>query len=125
MEFWGGGWIYAPDYEPTGDELWSCIGSGASVQYAGSDSGGYCDPQAESDILATETSSDVQAMYTYENYLAKQLPVIWLPTCLLYTSSVRYGSHCSANQVGIRDQLVCTIAQSGIRHDHFRIAAER
>ena len=56
MEFWGGGWIYAPDYEPTGDELWSCTGSGASVQYAGSDSGGYCDPQAESDILATETS---------------------------------------------------------------------
>jgi peptide/nickel transport system substrate-binding protein len=79
MEFWGGGWIYAPDYEPTGDELWSCIGSGASVQYAGSDSGGYCDPTAESDILATETSSDVQAMYTYENYLATQLPVIWMP----------------------------------------------
>ena len=48
MEFWGGGWIYAPDYEPTGDELWSCTGSGASVQYAGSDLGGYCDPQAQS-----------------------------------------------------------------------------
>jgi peptide/nickel transport system substrate-binding protein len=79
MEFWGGGWIYAPDYEPTGDELWSCTGSGASVAYAGSDSGGYCDPQAESDILATETSSNVQAMYTYEDYLAKNLPVIWMP----------------------------------------------
>jgi hypothetical protein len=38
------------------------------------------DSQAQSDILATETSSDVQAMYTYENYLATQLPVIWLPT---------------------------------------------
>ncbi len=79
MEFWGGGWIYAPDYEPTGDELWSCTGSGASVQYAGSDSGGYCDPQAQSLILATETSSDVHAMYAYEDYLAKQLPVIWMP----------------------------------------------
>ena len=79
MEYWGAGWIYAPDYEPTGDELWSCTGSGASVQYAGSDSGGYCDPQAESDILATETSSNVQAMYTYEDYLAKNLPVVWLP----------------------------------------------
>lgn len=79
MEFWGGGWIYAPDYEPTGDELWSCTGSGASVQYAGSDSGGYCDPQAQSLILATETSSDVQAMHNYEDYLAKQLPVIWMP----------------------------------------------
>jgi peptide/nickel transport system substrate-binding protein len=79
MEFWGGGWIYAPDYEPTGDELWSCTGSGASVQYAGSDSGGYCDPQAQSLILQTETSSDVAAMHTYEDYLAKQLPVIWMP----------------------------------------------
>ena len=39
MEFWGGGWIYAPDYEPTGDELWSCVGTGANVQYAGSELG--------------------------------------------------------------------------------------
>jgi peptide/nickel transport system substrate-binding protein len=79
MEFWGGGWIYAPDYDPTGDELWSCVGTGANVQYAGSDSGGYCDAQAQQLILATETSSDVHALYTYEDYLAKQLPVIWMP----------------------------------------------
>ncbi len=38
------------------------------------------DPQAESDILATETSSNVQSMYTYEDYMAKNLPVVWLPT---------------------------------------------
>ena len=79
MEFWGGGWIYAPDYEPTGDELWSCTGTGASVQYAGSDSGGYCDPQAQSLIVNTETSSAISAMYAYEDYLTKQLPVIWMP----------------------------------------------
>jgi peptide/nickel transport system substrate-binding protein len=79
MEFWGGGWIYAPDYDPTGDELWSCTGTGASVQYAGSDSGGYCDPQTQAYILATETSSDIHATYTYEDYLAKQLPVVWMP----------------------------------------------
>jgi peptide/nickel transport system substrate-binding protein len=88
MEFWGGGWIYAPDYEPTGDELWSCTGSGASVAYAGSDSGGYCDPQAQSDILATETSNNVSAMNTYEDYLAKQLPVIWLPVAYAQLSEV-------------------------------------
>ena len=57
MEFWGGGWIYAPDYYPTGDELWSCTGSGAGVQYAGSNSGGYCDPQAQADIIATEPAT--------------------------------------------------------------------
>ena len=88
MGFSGGGWIFAPDYEPTGDELWSCTGSRASVRYAGSDSGGYCDPQAESDILATETSSNVQAMYTYEDYLAKQLPVIWLPVFVRQLSEI-------------------------------------
>lgn len=79
MEFWGVGWVYAPDYYPTGDELWSCVGTGASVQYAGSDSGGYCDPQAQADILATETSSDLHSLYTYEDYLARQLPVVWMP----------------------------------------------
>jgi peptide/nickel transport system substrate-binding protein len=88
MEFWGGGWIYAPDYYPTGDELWSCTGSGASVQYAGSDSGGYCDSQAQSDILGTETSNNVSAMNTYEDYLAKQLPVIWLPTAYAQLSEI-------------------------------------
>jgi peptide/nickel transport system substrate-binding protein len=79
MEFWGGGWIYTPDYMPTGDELWSCTGTGVNVQYAGSDSGGYCDAQAQADILATETNTNLQAMYTYEDYLARQLPVVWMP----------------------------------------------
>jgi peptide/nickel transport system substrate-binding protein len=88
MEFWGGGWIYAPDYEPTGDELWSCTGSGASVQYAGSDSGGYCDPTAQADIVATETSDNVSAMYTYEDYLAKQLPVVWMPVAYAQLSEI-------------------------------------
>ena len=79
MAFWGAGWYYAPDYDPTGDELWACTGTGADEQPAASDAGGYCDPEAESDILATETDSHLSAMYTYEDYLAKQLPVIWLP----------------------------------------------
>jgi peptide/nickel transport system substrate-binding protein len=72
MEFWGGGWIYAPDYYPTGDELWATG--------AGSNSGGYSDPTADSLIQATETSNNVQAMYAYEDYFAKNPPVIWMPT---------------------------------------------
>src|SRR5579864_5186180 len=39
MEFWGGGWIYAPDYYPTGDELFS---TGAGSNY-----GGFSDPQMD------------------------------------------------------------------------------
>jgi hypothetical protein len=87
-QVWGGGWICAPDYDPTGDELWSCTGTGASVQYAGSDSGGYCDPQTQADILATETSSDIHATYTYEDYLAKQLPNIWLTVAYAQLSEI-------------------------------------
>ncbi len=79
MEFWGAGWFYAPDYYPTGDELWACTGPANNQMVAGADSGGYCDQQAESDILATEFSSNVSALYTYEDYIAKRLPVIWLP----------------------------------------------
>jgi peptide/nickel transport system substrate-binding protein len=79
MEFWGAGWFYAPDYYPTGDELWACTGPANNLMTAASDSGGYCDEQAESDILATESSNNVSAIYAYEDYLAKQLPVIWLP----------------------------------------------
>ncbi len=79
MQFWGAGWFYAPDYYPTGDELWACSGSGNDQMLAGSDAGGYCDQQAESDILATESSNNVSALHTYEDYIAKQLPVIWLP----------------------------------------------
>ena len=93
MEYWGGGWIYAPDYEPTGDELWSCSLSGFSTtapasSYAGSDSGGYCDPRAESLIQATETSNDVSAMYAYEDYLAKNLPVVWMPVYYAQLSEI-------------------------------------
>jgi peptide/nickel transport system substrate-binding protein len=72
MEFWGGGWIYAPDFYPTGDELFS---TGAGSNY-----GGFSDPQMDSLIMATETSNSTSALTAYEDYCAKALPVIWLPT---------------------------------------------
>jgi peptide/nickel transport system substrate-binding protein len=50
--------------------------------------GGYCDPQTQADILATETSSDIHATYTYEDYLAKQLPNIWLPVAYAQLSQI-------------------------------------
>ena len=39
-------------------------------------------------ITATETSNSVQAMYQYEDSLAKQLPVVWLPTTFLQLSMI-------------------------------------
>lgn len=71
MNSWGGGWIFAPDYYPTGDELFAST--------APSNYGGYSDPTMDKLIQQTETSSSLSALYAYENYAAKQLPVIWMP----------------------------------------------
>ena len=79
LAYWDTPWIYSPDYYPSGDQLWACTGAGASPVYAGSNVGGYCDPQAEAYIAATMSSSSLQAMDVYESYLARMLPVLWVP----------------------------------------------
>ena len=68
---WGGGWIFAPDYAPTGETLFLC---GAIAN-----SGGYCSKTNDTDINQTLTSNDPQAMYTWQDYLSAQLPVQWQP----------------------------------------------
>ena len=79
LAYWDSPWIYSPDYYPTGDQLWACTGAGTSPVYAGSNVGGYCDSQAEADIAATKSSDSIQAMSTYESYVARSLPVLWVP----------------------------------------------
>ena len=68
---WGGGWDYVPDYYPTGEEIFAAG--------AGSNSGAYNDATANSLIVATNKSSSLSALHSYENYLATNLPVIWQP----------------------------------------------
>lgn len=68
---WGGGWSFAPDYEPTGETLFMC---GAIAN-----SGGYCNKTNDNYINQTLTSDNPQIMYTWQNYLAKQLPVMFQP----------------------------------------------
>jgi peptide/nickel transport system substrate-binding protein len=68
---WGGGWTYSPDYEATGDLIFS-TGAGFNKM-------SYSDPTADALIAKTETSSNPANFAAYENYLAKQLPVIWEP----------------------------------------------
>jgi peptide/nickel transport system substrate-binding protein len=69
IENWGAGWIFAPDYYPSGEEIFQ---SGA-----GSNSGNYSDPTNDANIKATNVSN--VSLTTYENYLAKQLPVVYQP----------------------------------------------
>jgi peptide/nickel transport system substrate-binding protein len=68
---WGGGWSFAPDYYPTGETLF-LSGSGAN-------SSGFSNTQNDSLINQTLTSNAMQPLYTWQNYVAAQLPVIWQP----------------------------------------------
>jgi peptide/nickel transport system substrate-binding protein len=69
MAAWGGGWTFGPDYEPTGETLFVC---GAVAN-----SGGYCDKTNDALVEKTLTSNNLQVMYTWQDYLSRQLPMIW------------------------------------------------
>jgi peptide/nickel transport system substrate-binding protein len=68
---WGGGWIYAPDYLPTGESLFATG--------AGSNSGSFSDPKMDQLIRVSTTTSGTQPLYAYEDYTMRQLPVIFQP----------------------------------------------
>jgi len=72
---WGQAWAYAPDYFPTGEELFQ---TGAS-----SNVGDYSNATNDSNIRATNTAptqtQELKALDTYQNYAAAQLPVFWFP----------------------------------------------
>lgn len=78
-------WLFAPDYYPTGDELWSTG--------AGSNPGSYSDHKADSLIYATYTSSSVAALKAYENYLAVNVPDLWWPQPDFQVTEVVHGLH--------------------------------
>jgi len=72
---WGGGWVYGFDPLPTGGELFS---TGAS-----SNPGDYSNPTNDANIAATHTApnyaAEIADLYKYEDFLARQLPVAFMP----------------------------------------------
>jgi peptide/nickel transport system substrate-binding protein len=70
-----GGWTFSPDYLPTGETLFQ-NGSSNNV-------GGYNNTKNNDLITATlqarTPSAFDSAMYTWENYLSSQLPVVYMP----------------------------------------------
>lgn len=68
-------WGYDPDYLPTGGEVFGCG--------AGSNAGDYCDSVNQANITATHTAptsaTETTALFKYQDYLARQLPVMWMP----------------------------------------------
>jgi peptide/nickel transport system substrate-binding protein len=74
---WGSGssWVYLPDFIPTGEEVF-LTGSAANPGY-------YSNPTNDANIDATtkepNQTAELKAIDSYENYLARQLPGIWMP----------------------------------------------
>jgi peptide/nickel transport system substrate-binding protein len=66
---WGGGWLYAPDYFPSGEPL--------LLTGAGSNSGQYSN--AKMDQLIRSTLVQNVKLTTYGQYTADQLPVLYDP----------------------------------------------
>jgi peptide/nickel transport system substrate-binding protein len=67
----GGEWEFTPDTYPTGDELFL---TGAGANY-----GEYNNATNNANITATYVQSGTKAIYTYQAYLAEQLPDVWQP----------------------------------------------
>ena len=81
LQNWGAGWVFAPDYYPTGEEIFQ---TGAS-----SNSGSYTSATNDANINAT-TKTQVP-LTTYENYLAEQLPVIYQPNYATEMTEIQKG----------------------------------
>jgi peptide/nickel transport system substrate-binding protein len=71
LNYYGQGWYFDPGYnDPDGSAIF---------QSAGADNGGsYDSPQADA-LMARLPSGGYPALYAYEDYLAQQLPVLWMP----------------------------------------------
>jgi peptide/nickel transport system substrate-binding protein len=68
---WGLGWSYVPDYLPTGDELFQ-TGSFGNI-------GKYSNSQNDALIKQTLVNSNLHLMWQWQNYLTRQLPVVFQP----------------------------------------------
>jgi peptide/nickel transport system substrate-binding protein len=68
---WGGGWVYSPDYLPTGEQLF--------MTGAASNVGAYTNGTNDKLIIATVQNSSPQAMWVWENYLTPRLPIVMQP----------------------------------------------
>jgi peptide/nickel transport system substrate-binding protein len=76
-ENWGAGWIYGPDFLPTGESL---FGTGSVANY-----GSYSDSHASQLISSTITgspSSETSALSAYAQYMPQQVPVVFGPTSI-------------------------------------------
>jgi peptide/nickel transport system substrate-binding protein len=86
VNFGGSGWVYSPDYFPTGGELFA-TGSASNQGY-------YSSPTADALIRATHTApnhaAELKALFKYEDYIARNLPLVNWPSS--FTQATVYKS---------------------------------
>lgn len=81
MVQWGSpSWIWSSAF-PSGEAVFE---TGAGVN-----AGSYSDKTNDANIAAVQTSSSSSAFFTYENYLAQQLPDLWLPNTYNQVSAIK------------------------------------
>ena len=82
---WGGGWSFAPDYEPTGETLFQ---SGSAAN-----SSGYTNSQNDNLINQTLTSSSLTPLYDWQDFLQTQLPEMWQPNGVYELTEIASNLH--------------------------------
>jgi peptide/nickel transport system substrate-binding protein len=76
-------YTYVPIYYPDGTSLFGCGGA--------TNGGNYCNHQVDKYLTKIETESNaasIKTMYTYQEYLAKQLPDLWFPNAAYQISAI-------------------------------------
>ncbi len=81
MVQWGSpSWIW-PSAFPSGEAIFA---TGAGVN-----AGSYTSKTNDANIAAVETSGNSASFFSYENYLGRQLPVLWLPNTYNQISAIK------------------------------------
>ena len=81
MAQWGGGWSFYPDVQPTGETLFKC---GAIAN-----AGGYCTSANDTMIDQTLANSNLSYMYSWQNYLSAQVPMLWVPNAAYMINEIK------------------------------------
>jgi peptide/nickel transport system substrate-binding protein len=76
---WGGGWTYFPDFDPTGEEIF--------LPTAPSNAGSFSDTKLNQLMHGTDFGNT--SIFSYENYAAKVLPVVYQPNATYQLTEVR------------------------------------
>ncbi len=76
-------YTYVPIYYPDGTSLFGCGGA--------TNGGNYCNKTVDKDITTIESegnAASLKTLYSYQEYLAKQLPDLWFPNAAYQISAI-------------------------------------